>query len=157
MNRKEIWIVRRDLIAAVNTGEFLHISCARIVVSIMTDEHGEFFRAAQGKLYGGRSRSIPPSSSWQTWKSTVTSGVPPPIVILPAGFIWIGRDFSFHYRSIPVLPTFHEGDGNTDLLAKSFSSHAPYDKNWISMTIPANGLVLFGRYRFFLYIRINEH
>jgi len=25
------------------------------------------------------------------------------------------------------------------------------------MAIPASGLILFGRYRFFLYIRTNEH
>ena len=105
-----------------------------------------------GWRWGPTRRSI----SWTTWKSTVTSraeqSVPLLLHSLPVwGRFTSGGDFSFFIAVTHPSFRFSKGGRENRPATEYFSF--PYDKNRLSMTIPANVPVALASHGFFPYIR----
>ena len=105
-----------------------------------------------GWRWGPTRRSI----SWTTWKSTVTSRAEQSVPLLLHSLPVWGRFtsggvflFSSPWRTRPS--GFPKGVVKTDRLRSIFP--APYDKNRLSMTIPASVPVALASHGFFPYIR----
>ena len=105
-----------------------------------------------GWRWGPTRRSI----SWTTWKSTVTSraeqSVPLLLHSLPVwGRFTSGGDFSFFIAVTHPSFRFYKGGRENRPATEYFSF--PYDKNRLSMTIPASVPVALASHGFFPYIR----
>ena len=105
-----------------------------------------------GWRWGPTRRSI----SWTTWKSTVTSraeqSVPLLLHSLPVwGRFTSGGDFSFFIAVTHPSFRFSKGGRENRPATEYFSF--PYDKNRLSMTIPASVPVALTSHGFFPYIR----
>ena len=105
-----------------------------------------------GWRWGPTRRSI----SWTTWKSTVTSraeqSVPLLLHSLPVwGRFTSGGDFSFFIAVTHPSFRFSKGGRENRPATEYFSF--PYDKNRLSMTIPASVPVALASHGFFPYIR----
>ena len=105
-----------------------------------------------GWRWGPTRRSI----SWTTWKSTVTSraeqSVPLLLHSLPVwGRFTSGGDFSFFIAVTHPSFRFSKGGRENRPATEYFSF--PYDKNRLSMTIPASVPVVLASHGFFPYIR----
>ena len=105
-----------------------------------------------GWRWGPTRRSI----SWTTWKSTVTSraeqSVPLLLHSLPVwGRFTSGGDFSFFIAV--THPSFRFSKGGRENRPATEYISFPYDKNRLSMTIPASVPVALASHGFFPYIR----
>ena len=105
-----------------------------------------------GWRWGPTRRSI----SWTTWKSTVTSraeqSVPLLLHSLPVwGRFTSGGDFSFFI--VVTHPSFRFSKGGRENRPATEYFSFPYDKNRLSMTIPASVPVALASHGFFPYIR----
>ena len=105
-----------------------------------------------GWRWGPTRRSI----SWTTWKSTVTSraeqSVPLFLHPLPVwGRFTSGGDFSFFI--VVTHPSFRFSKGGRENRPATEYFSFPYDKNRLSMTIPASVPVALASHGFFPYIR----
>ena len=109
-----------------------------------------------GNCTGWRWGPTPRSISWTTWKSTVTSraeqSVPLLLHSLPVwGRFTSGGDFSFFIAVTHPSFRFSKGGRENRPATEYFSF--PYDKNRLSMTIPASVPVALASHGFFPYIR----
>lgn len=108
MNRHMYILADGGRIAASDPSEFVRVLReGSWFDSGCTD--GEYmvnFSGRYRELHGVTVRTDTPEHFMDDLKSTVTSRAekPAPLnVTLPAGLTWIGRDFSFHRRSVPIL------------------------------------------------------
>ena len=109
-----------------------------------------------GNCTGWRWGPIRRSISWTTWKSTVTSraeqSVPLLLHSLPVwGRFTSGGDFSFFI--VVTHPSFRFSKGGRENRPATEYFSFPYDKNRLSMTIPASVPVALASHGFFPYIR----
>ena len=109
-----------------------------------------------GNCTGWRWEPTRRSISWTTWKSTVTSraeqSVPLLLHSLPVwGRFTSGGDFSFFI--VVTHPSFRFSKGGRENRPATEYFSFPYDKNRLSMTIPASVPVALASHGFFPYIR----
>ena len=137
----------------------LYASCVRaagLTASAPTRSTWWISPGGTGNCTGWRWGPTPRSISWTTWKSTVTSraeqSVPLLLHSLPVwGRFTSGGDFSFFIAVTHPSFRFSKGGRENRPATEYFSF--PYDKNRLSMTIPASVPVALASHGFFPYIR----